>query len=114
MPKPVGGSSGHGYKVKVTEVGAALQNSACSAEFYLSVADATMMEGWGLGMPSIAVVTPGEHSVAYAGEEYAVEVRAQTFRLFFGLSCVRARAFCTTTSNSRDEVEKKRNKRNTR
>lgn len=74
MPEPLGGVSGSGYRVRITQVGYSPERVRCSDNFYLVSADELPVLGYGEG-PSIAVVSPTADSVAVAGNEYTVEVR---------------------------------------
>lgn len=72
MPEPLMGTSGSGYKVRVADVDD--ESSAdCSDEFYLLASDEAPAAGEADG-PYLTVTAPAEGDMAYAGEEYTVEV----------------------------------------
>lgn len=75
MPEPLAGLSGHGYRVRISQVDGGPNAFAFSDNFYLSsLTDAILIESFYLGTPSIAVVSPMKDSVAIAGKELTVEV----------------------------------------
>ena len=71
MPEPLGGVSGDGYRVRISEVGT--DTSRCSSDFYL-VASEDAPGPFEEGGPSIVVIEPNSNSVAVAGDAYTVEV----------------------------------------
>lgn len=75
FPQPLDGISGAGYRVRVAEAGGGPRDYACSDGFFLSASTASDVPGPGKwGEPSITVVSPYEGAVAFAGDEYTVEV----------------------------------------
>lgn len=104
MPEPIAGMSGHGYRVRISEIGGRLNAFACSDEFYLSSsAGAAMIESFHLGEPSIAVVSPTKDSVAMAGEEYTIEVI-----IFYFFYAIYGRVFCCVKQPHGQHVRKRR------
>lgn len=71
MPEPLGGVSGDGYRVRISEVGT--ENARCSSEFYLVASEDAPGPGE-MGGPTVVVVEPNSNSVAVAGDAYTIEV----------------------------------------
>lgn len=70
MPEPLGGVSGDGYRVRISEVGT--ENARCSSEFYLVASEDAPGPGE-MGGPTVVVVEPNSNSVAVAGDAYTIE-----------------------------------------
>lgn len=80
LPEPLGGKSGNGYRIRIAEVGGGWENVRCSDDFYLMASVDKPIAGE-VGGPSIAVLSPTKHSVAFAGGEYTIEVSIFVGRL---------------------------------
>lgn len=70
MPEPMDDSSGSGYKVRVADA-ADESNMDCSAEFTLVASESDSDED---NTRHLYVTSPEEGDLAFAGEEYTVEV----------------------------------------
>ncbi|CAN0591129.1 unnamed protein product, partial [Laminaria digitata] len=71
MPEPMDGTSGSGYKVRVSDVADA-GGVDCSDTFYLMASDEAPTVGETDG-PYLFVTSPGKGDTAEAGEEYTIE-----------------------------------------
>ena len=72
MPEPMSGTSGSGYKVRVMDVDDE-SSMDCSDDFTLLASSAAPSVGDADG-PYLKVTSPETGDLAYAGEEYTVEV----------------------------------------
>ena len=77
MPEPMSGTSGSGYKVRVMDVDDE-SSVDCSDDFYLLASEEAPVVG-DMDGPSLVVTSPEEGDMAYAGEEYTVEVSILLF-----------------------------------
>lgn len=72
MPEPLDGVSGSGYKVRVMDIEDE-SNMDCSDDFILLASGEAPSVGDSDG-PRLEVTSPEAGDMAYAGEEYTVEV----------------------------------------
>lgn len=72
MPEPMEGTSGSGYKVRVMDISDE-SNMDCSDDFTLLASEEAPSVGDPDG-PHLYVTSPEEGDLAFAGEEYTVEV----------------------------------------